>query len=93
MDILVEAIMNRTSDTTMIGKTITAPDITMRSLVAATAAALPTAAALVAGMEEDLVVVMAEASAAAMVAVVEATAVAAGIVSRETVQLGRSDHA
>jgi len=87
MDILVEATMNRISDTTMIGKTITAPDITMRSLVAATAAAL------VAGMEEDLVVVMAEASAAAMVAVVEATAVAAGIVSRETVQLGRSDHA
>jgi len=71
MDILVEATTSRISETTMIGKTITVPDITIRS---AATAALHTRAALAAvGMEED--------SAVAMVAV-EATAVAAGIAKR-----------
>jgi hypothetical protein len=79
MDILVETTTSQISDTTMIGKTITALGITMRSIVAAMAAASHTKAALAVGM--------AEASAVAM-AVVVAT-VAAGIAE----QLGRSDHA
>jgi hypothetical protein len=86
---LVEATMSRISDITMIGKTTTATDITIRSEVTAT---LLTQVASAAGMKEALVVVMAEASAAAMV-VVAVTVVAAGIVSRETVQLSRSNHA
>ena len=79
MDGLVEATTSPISDTTMIGKTITATDITIRSAVTA---ALDMRAALVAGMKEALVVGMAEAS------VVEATA-AAGIAK----QPGRRDHA
>jgi hypothetical protein len=75
MDILAEATTSRISETTMIGKTITAPDITIRS--AATAAASPMRAALaVVGMVEASA---AEALAVAMAAVVEAMAVAAGI--------------
>jgi len=89
MDILVEATMNRTSDTTMIGKTITAADITIRSAVTA---ALATRAALAAGMKEASAADMAAALAVVMAAV-EATAVAGDIVSRETAPLDRSSHA
>jgi hypothetical protein len=89
MDILVEATMNQISETTMIGKTITAPDITIRS---AATAALLTQAALAAGMAEASAAAMAAALAVVMAAV-EATAVAADIVSRETAPLDRSSHA
>ena len=77
----------------MIGKTITAPDITIHS---AATAALLTQAALAAGMKEALVVDMAAASAAAMAeaSAVEATAVAAVIAKcGETLQLGGRNHA
>jgi len=93
MDILVVATMNQISETTMIGKTITAPDITIRS---AATAALLTQAALAAGMAEASAAAMAAALAAALavvMAAVEATAVAADIVSRETAPLDRSSHA
>lgn len=70
MDILVEDTTSQNSETTMIGRTITATDITIRSAVTA---ALATQAALAAGMKEALVVVgMASAvedSVVAMVAV------------------------
>ena len=70
MDILVEDTTSQSSETTMIGRTITATDITIRSAVTA---ALATQAALAAGMKEALVVVgMASAvedSVVAMVAV------------------------
>jgi hypothetical protein len=89
MDILVEATMNRISDTTMIGKTITAPDITIRS---AATAALLTQAALAVVMKEASAADMAAALAVVMAAVA-ATAVAADIVSRETAPLDRSSHA
>src|SRR6266481_7550586 len=88
MDILVEATTSQNSETTMIGKTITATDITIRSAVTA---ALATRAALAAGMKEALAVAMAvAASVVGMAEAVEATAVAAVIVSRETAQLRRS---
>jgi hypothetical protein len=89
MDILVEATMNRISDTIMIGKTITAPDIMIRS---AATAALLTQAVLAAGMKEASAADMAAALAVVMAAVA-ATAVAADIVSRETAPLDRSSHA
>src|SRR5882757_1399343 len=82
MDILVVATMNQISETTMTGKTITAPDITIRS---AATAALLTQAALAAGMAEASAAAMAAALAAALavvMAAVAATAVAADIVSR-----------
>jgi hypothetical protein len=64
MDILVEAITSRISDTTMIGKTITALAITIRS---AATVVLPMRAALAAGMKEALAVAMAVAAMAAAV--------------------------
>jgi hypothetical protein len=95
MDILVEATTSRISETTMIGKTITAPDITIRS--AAAAEALPMRAALaVVGTASEAVGIV-EASVVVMVAAVAVMAVGAGIaelaVSRETVQPGRGNHA
>jgi hypothetical protein len=105
MDFLAATTMSRISETTMIGKTITATDITIRS---AATAALPMRAALadmkavvsVVAMaaEEASVVGMAAAEAlvvAMAVVVVADTAVVvvADIVSRETVQLSRSNHA
>ena len=92
MDGLVEDTTSQISETTMIGKTITAPDITIRSAATAALAmrvALAVGTALVAGMEEASVVA---ASAAAMAAA-EATAVVAGIARQIAVQLGRRNHA
>jgi len=77
----------------MIGKTITAPDITIRS---AAMAALLTQAVLAAGMKEVLVVDMAAALAVGMVeaSAVEATAVAEHIAKcGETLHLGKRNHA
>jgi hypothetical protein len=75
MDILVEATMSPISDITMIGKTITATDITIRS---AATAALPTQVAL-AAVDMDSA---GEALAVAMVVAVAAMVVA-GIAERD----------
>src|SRR6266851_5379497 len=80
-DFSVVTTMSRISETTMIGKTITAPAIMIRS---AATAALPTRAALAVGtasVAAALAVAMEEALAVAMAAVA-ATAVAAGIAKR-----------
>jgi hypothetical protein len=78
MDILVEDTTSQNSETTMIGKTITATDITIRSAVTA---ALATRAALAAVMKEDSAVVgmasVAEDSVVAMAAAVMVVAVIA----------------
>src|ERR1700688_3914476 len=76
-DILVEATMSPISGTIMIGRTITEPDITIRS--AATASS-PTRAALAAGMKEALVVAgMASVAEDSVVAMVVVDTAAAGI--------------
>ena len=92
MDGLVEATTSRISETTMIGKTIMATDITIH--LAATAASV-TRVALAADMKEGLVAAMEEASVVGMASAAEALAVAMAVVAVAGIakQPGRRNHA